>query len=53
VKVKTWSAVSSRLRSAHHDERGFAPMLIYHLASGTQVIAIVRPARTAKVTGVR
>jgi hypothetical protein len=34
--------------NAHHDERGFAPMHIYHIASGTPVVAILRPARTAK-----
>jgi hypothetical protein len=33
--------------NAHHDERGFAPMHIYHVASGTPVVAILRPARTA------
>ena len=39
--------------NAHHDERGFAPMHIYHVASGTPVVAILRPARTAKGTEVR
>src|SRR4249919_1724997 len=34
--------------NAHHDERGFAPMHIYHVASGTPVVAILRPARTPK-----
>jgi hypothetical protein len=32
--------------NAHHDERGFASMHIYHVASGTPVAAILRPART-------
>src|SRR5437763_8060599 len=39
--------------NAHHDERGFAPMHIDHVASGTPVVAILRPARTAKGTEVR
>jgi hypothetical protein len=39
--------------NAHYDERGFAPMHIYHVASGTPVVAILRPARTAKGTEVR
>src|SRR5579859_3810713 len=39
--------------NAHHDERGFAPMHIYHVASGTPVVAILRPARTPKGTEVR
>ena len=39
--------------NAHHDERGFAPMNIYHVASGTPVVAILRSARTAKGTEVR
>src|SRR5208282_1569614 len=30
--------------NAHHDERGFASMHIYHVASGTPVVAILRPA---------
>jgi hypothetical protein len=34
--------------NAHHDERGFASMHIYHVASGTPVVAILRPARTPK-----
>ena len=29
--------------NAHEDERGFAPMHIYHVASGTPVVAILRP----------
>ena len=32
--------------NAHHDECGFASMHIYHVASGTPVAAILRPART-------
>jgi hypothetical protein len=39
--------------NAHHDERGSAPMHIYHVASGTPVVAILRPARTAKGMEVR
>ena len=39
--------------NAHHDERGFAPMHIYHVASGTPVVAILRPAKTLKGTEVR
>jgi hypothetical protein len=39
--------------NAHHDERGFAPMHIFHVASGTPVAAILRPARTPKGTEVR
>jgi Transposase DDE domain group 1 len=38
--------------NAHHDERGFAPMHIYHVASGAPVMAILRPARTPKGTEV-
>jgi hypothetical protein len=38
--------------NAHHDERGFASMHIYHAASGTPVVAILRPARTPKGTEV-
>ena len=34
--------------NAHHDERGFASMHIYHVTSGTPVAAILRPARTPK-----
>ena len=33
---------------AHHDERGFASMHICHVASGTPVAAILRPARTPR-----
>jgi hypothetical protein len=39
--------------NAHEDERGFASMHIYHVASGTPVAAILRPARTPKGTEVR
>ena len=39
--------------NAHEDERGFAPMHIYHVGSGTPVVAILRPARTPKGTEVR
>jgi hypothetical protein len=39
--------------NAHHDERGFASMHIYHAASGTPVATILRPARTPKGTEVR
>jgi len=38
--------------NAHHDERGFASMHIYHVASGTPVAAILRPARSPKGTQV-
>jgi hypothetical protein len=34
--------------NAHHDERGFASMHIYQVASGTPVAAILRPARTRR-----
>ena len=34
--------------NAHHDERGFASMHIYHVASGAPVAVILRPARTPK-----
>src|SRR5258706_1183477 len=37
----------------HHDERSFASMHIYHVASGTPVVTILRPARTPKGTEVR
>jgi hypothetical protein len=36
--------------NAHHDERGFAPMHIYHVASGTPVAAILRPDCTTSGT---
>jgi hypothetical protein len=39
--------------NAHHDERGFESMHIYHAASGTPVATILRPARTPKGTEVR
>jgi hypothetical protein len=39
--------------NAHHDERGFASMHIYHLGSGTPIVTILRPARTPKGTEVR
>jgi len=39
--------------NAHEDERGFSPMHIYHVRSGTPVVAILRPARTPKGTEVR
>src|SRR5215831_10795512 len=39
--------------NAHHDERGFASMHIYHVASGAPVATILRPARTPKGTEVR
>jgi hypothetical protein len=29
--------------NAHQDERGFSPMHIYHVASGTPVAVILRP----------
>jgi hypothetical protein len=38
--------------NAHHDERAFASMHIYHVASGAPVAAILRPARTPKGTEV-
>ena len=41
------------LWNAHHDERGFASMHIYHVASGTPIATILRPARTPKGTEVR
>ena len=39
--------------NAHHNERGFASMHIYHAGSGTPVVTILRPARTPKGTEVR
>ena len=39
--------------NAHYDERGFASMHIYHVASGAPVAAILRPARTPKGSEVR
>lgn len=43
----------SRLENAPHDERGFAPMHIHHVASGTPVTAILRTAKTPKGSEVR
>jgi hypothetical protein len=39
--------------NAHHDERGFAPMHIYHAGSGLPVATILRPAKTPAGTEVR
>ena len=39
--------------NAHEDERGFASMHIYHVASCTPVATILRPARTPKGTEVK
>ena len=39
--------------NAHEDERGFASMHVYHVASGTPLATILRPARTPKGTEVR
>ena len=39
--------------NAHHDERGFAPMHVYHAGSGLPVAAILRPARTPAGAEVR
>jgi hypothetical protein len=41
------------LWNAHHDERGFASMHIYHVRSGTPVAVILRPARTPKGSEVK
>ena len=38
------------LWNAHHDERGFAPMHVYHAGTGLPVVAILRPARTPSGT---
>jgi alpha/beta superfamily hydrolase len=46
-----WPATG--ILNAHHDERGFASMHIYHVASGTPVATILRPARTPKGTEAR
>jgi hypothetical protein len=43
----TWRPAAFIL-DAHHDERGFATMHIYHVASNAPVAAILRPARTPK-----
>jgi hypothetical protein len=54
VRLTFWAAHGGQqlaFWNAHHYERGFAPMYIYHVASGTPVVAILRPARTAKVPG--
>src|SRR5579862_4962157 len=39
--------------NAHEDECGFASMHVHHVASGTTVATILRPARTPKGTEVR
>jgi Transposase DDE domain group 1 len=39
--------------NAHYNERGFAPMHIYHVTSGAPVAAILRPARTPKGAEIR
>ncbi len=39
--------------NAHHDERGFAPIHVYHAGSGLPVAAILRPAKTPAGTEVR
>jgi Transposase DDE domain group 1 len=39
--------------NAHHDERGFASMHIYHAGSSAPLATILRPARTPKGTEVR
>ena len=39
--------------NAHHDERGFAPMHVYHAGSGLPVAAILRPAKTPNGREVR
>jgi Transposase DDE domain group 1 len=39
--------------NAHEDERGFSPMHIYHVASGSPVVAILRSAKTPKGTEVK
>src|SRR6516165_6642709 len=39
--------------NAHENERGFSPMHIYHVASGTPVVAILRAARTPAGTEVK
>ena len=38
--------------NAHHDERGFAPMHVYHAGSGLPVATILRPAKTPAGTEV-
>ena len=49
---RPWRPATGVLECAH-DERGFAPIHIYHAASGTPVVTILRPARTPKGTEVR
>jgi len=39
--------------NAHHDERGFAPMHVYHAGSGLPVATILRPAKTPNGVEVR
>ena len=39
--------------NAHHDERGFAPMHVYHAGTGLPVATILRPAKTPAGTEVR
>ena len=39
--------------NAHHDERGFAPMHIYHAGTGLPVASILRPAKTPNGREVR
>lgn len=41
------------LWNAHHDERGFAPMHVYHAGSGLPVASILRPAKTPNGREVR
>ena len=54
VEVKVTEAFPwNEAPRAHHDERGFASMHIYHVASGAPVAAILRPARTPKGSEVR
>lgn len=39
--------------NAHHDERGFAPMHVYHAGTGLPVATILRPAKTPSGVEVR
>lgn len=39
--------------NAHHDERGFAPMHVYHAGTGLPVATIMRPAKTPSGVEVR
>jgi hypothetical protein len=48
--VRRMAAQQLAFWNAHHDERGFASMHIYHVASGAPVANILRPARTPKGT---